>query len=146
MEHTQKAYRRLLHHPTVMSSRPQPNTHRLVFAMVFDARSCSGVAHRCDTRATDKHLHGTPRDSMGWGVDQVRTPAGRKHRPGTGGLPGQGLERTARLDDHHSRAHTRVGTGFHCTVLVTAHCPALRTGIGIVRVVPSALASNRVRA
>ena len=24
--------------------------------------------------------------------------------------------------------HTRVGTGFHSTVLVTAHCPALGTG------------------
>ena len=35
---------------------------------------------------------------------------------------------------------TRVGTGFHCTVLVTAHSPVLKTGIVIVRSVPSALA------
>ena len=38
--------------------------------------------------------------------------------------------------------HTRVGTRFHCTVPVTAHCPMLNTGIGIARSVPSALASN----
>ena len=38
--------------------------------------------------------------------------------------------------------HTRVGPGFHCTVLVTAPCPALKTGIVIVQSVPSALASN----
>ena len=38
--------------------------------------------------------------------------------------------------------HTRVGTGLHCTVLVTAHCRALKTGIGIVRIVPSALVSD----
>ena len=38
--------------------------------------------------------------------------------------------------------HTRVGTGFHCTVLVTAHCPAPKTGGGILRIVPSALAST----
>ena len=31
---------------------------------------------------------------------------------------------------------------FHCTVLVTAHCAALNTGIVIVRSVPSALASE----
>ena len=38
--------------------------------------------------------------------------------------------------------HTHVGTGFHCTTLVMAHCPAPNTGIVIVRSVPSALASN----
>ena len=32
--------------------------------------------------------------------------------------------------------------GFHCTVLVTAHCPALKTGIVIVQSVPSPLASK----
>ena len=38
--------------------------------------------------------------------------------------------------DNHSRAHLR------CTALAAAHCPALNTGIVIVRSVPSALASN----
>ena len=38
--------------------------------------------------------------------------------------------------------HTRVGTGFHCTVLGSAHCPALQTADSIVRAVPSALASK----
>ena len=38
--------------------------------------------------------------------------------------------------------HTRVGTGFRWTVLVTAHCPVLKTGQGSLRIVPSALASN----
>ena len=37
--------------------------------------------------------------------------------------------------------HTRSGTGFTCTVRVTAHCPARKTGIGIGRIVPSAQAS-----
>ena len=45
-------------------------------------------------------------------------------------------------DGHHSRAHPHGHGGFHCTVLVTAHGPALKTGIEIVRRVPSALASN----
>ena len=40
-------------------------------------------------------------------------------------------------------ANTRVGTGFHCTVLVTARCPALNTGIEIGRCILSALASNQ---
>ena len=69
-----------------------------------------------------------------------------------------------REDGHHSRAHprghrassyhpstlcstpttlcTRVGTGFHCTALVMAHCPAPNTGIVSVQSVPSALASD----
>ena len=38
--------------------------------------------------------------------------------------------------------HTRVGTGFIGTVLVTAHCPTLNAGIVVVPSVPSALASN----
>ena len=37
--------------------------------------------------------------------------------------------------------HTHVGTMFHCTVLVTAHCPALKTENSIVRIV-LALASS----
>ena len=35
-----------------------------------------------------------------------------------------------------------MGTGFQCSVPVTAHCPAPETGNGIDRSVPSALASN----
>ena len=38
--------------------------------------------------------------------------------------------------------HTRVGTELHCTVPVTAHCPALKTGNSIGHIVPSALASD----
>ena len=38
--------------------------------------------------------------------------------------------------------HTRVGTGFHCTALVAAHCPALTTGLVMVGNAASALASN----
>ena len=38
--------------------------------------------------------------------------------------------------------HTRVGLVFHCAVPVTAHCPALKTGLAIVPIVPSAVASN----
>ena len=37
---------------------------------------------------------------------------------------------------------TRVGTEFHRTNLVAAHCPALKTGMVLVRSVPSALAST----
>ena len=33
--------------------------------------------------------------------------------------------------------HTRVGTRFHCTVLGTAHCPALKPGIGILGIASS---------
>ena len=74
-------------------------------------------------------------------------PMADSGRPGTVQWPPAGVRRMLGTETWVGAIildkHTRVGTGVHCTVLVTAHCPALNPGIIIVRSVPSAHSSNK---
>ena len=129
-----------------------------VVGPVFPPTSCTNSNHPSATTSTSALLCGG--SSVVWQerrcghpIAQSQNPAWSQHRsPTTATIPprvfvppsiihgiGATLLGPGAVIIHE---HTRVGTGFIYTVLVTAHCPALNTRNVIVRSVPSALASN----